>query len=63
MQLSTGFIRENGGNRFVGDLPGMAPTVGDTVEDVLTRLERMAKIYYGDDVVVEITSTRVTGRY
>ena len=56
MQLSEGSIRTNGTKRFVGNLPGLSPSVGDTVEDVLERLERKAKVYYGDDVVVEITT-------
>jgi len=56
MQLSEGFIRANGTKRFVGNLPGLSPSIGDTVEDVLERLERKAKVYYGDDVVVEITT-------
>jgi hypothetical protein len=56
MQLSEGCIRTNGTKRFVGNLPGLSPSVGDTIEDVLERLERKAKVYYGDDVVVEITT-------
>ena len=56
MQLSEGSIRTNGTKRFVGNLPGLSPSVGETIEDVLERLERKAKVYYGDDVVVEITT-------
>lgn len=56
MQLSEGSIRTNGTKRFVGNLPGLPPSVGNTVEDVLERMERKAKVYYGDDVVVEITT-------
>jgi hypothetical protein len=56
MQLSEGYIRKNGTKRFVGNLPGLSPSVGDTIEDVLERLERKAKVYYGDDVIVEITT-------
>ena len=56
MQLSEGSIRTNGTKRFVGNLPGLSPSVGDTIEDVLERLERKARVYYGDDVVVEITT-------
>ena len=56
MQLSEGSIRTNGTKRFVGNLPGLSPSIGDTIEDVLERLERKAKVYYGDDVVVEITT-------
>ena len=56
MQLSEGYIRTNGAKRFVGNLPGLSPSVGDTVEDVLKHLERKAKVYYGDDVIVEITT-------
>jgi hypothetical protein len=54
MQLSEGYIRTNGAKRVVGNLPGLSPSIGDTVEDVLERLEKKAKVYYGDDVVVEI---------
>ena len=56
MQLSEGSIRTNGKQRFVGNLPGLPPSIGSTVEDVLERMERKAKVYYGDDVVVEITT-------
>ena len=35
MQLSEGYIRKNGTKRFVGNLPGLSPSVGDTIEDVL----------------------------
>ncbi len=56
MQLSEGYIREDKRTRFRGCLPGMEPEAGDTVIEVLSRLEVKAKAYYGDDVVVEITS-------
>jgi hypothetical protein len=54
MQLSEGYIRENDATHFRGCLPGMEPSEGDTVDEVLHRLEKKAKAYYGDDVVVEI---------
>lgn len=56
MQLSEGSIRTNGTKRFIGNLPGLSPSVGDTIEDVLERLEKKAKLYYGEDVIVEITT-------
>jgi hypothetical protein len=54
MQLCEGYIRTNGARRFVGNLPGLLPSVGNTIEDVLERMEKQAKVYYGDDVIVEI---------
>lgn len=57
MQLAEGYIRINGAKRFVGNLPGLSPSVGDTIEDVLERMEKQAKVYYGDDVVVEISTS------
>lgn len=54
MQLSEGYIREDEHTHFRGCLPGMEPEAGDTVDEVLSRLETKAKAYYGDDVVVEI---------
>lgn len=56
MQLSEGSIRTSGTERFVGNLPGLTPSVGATIEDVLKRLEHKAKMYYGDDVIVEIVT-------
>ena len=56
MQLCEGYIRTNGKKRFVGNLPGLSPSIGNTIEDVLERLEKQAKVYYGDDVIVEITT-------
>lgn len=56
MQLAEGVIRETGAKRFVGNLPGIAPVIGDTIDEVLMRLDRKAKTYYGDDVVVELAS-------
>jgi hypothetical protein len=56
MQLSEGSIRTNGTKRFIGNLPGLSPSVGDTIEDVLERLEKKAKLYYGEDVIVELTT-------
>jgi hypothetical protein len=54
MQLSEGYIREDQARHFRGCLPGMEPSAGDTVDEVLGRLEQKAKAFYGDDVVVEI---------
>ena len=54
MQLSEGYIREDKAAHFMGCLPGMEPSAGDTIDEVLVRLEKKAKAYYGDDVVVEI---------
>ena len=54
MQLSEGFIREDGPHHFQGYLPGLELDAGDTVDEVLFRMEQKAKAYYGDDVVVEI---------
>ena len=54
MQLSEGYIRKDASMRFVGYLPGMSDSVGETVEEVMIYLNRRAKDYYGDDVVVEI---------
>ena len=56
MQLSEGYIREDKATRFRGYLPGMEPSAGDTVDEVLGRLEQKAKALYGDDVVCEIAS-------
>ncbi len=56
MQLSSGTIRGDATRHFMGNLPGLEPSAGDTVDEVLMRLERKAKAYYGDDVVVEISS-------
>jgi len=58
MQLSEGYIREDLKNHFQGCLPGMEPSAGDTVDEVLCRLEKKAKAFYGDDVVVEIPCRR-----
>lgn len=54
MQLSEGYIREDKTTHFKGCLPGMEPSAGDTIDEVLIRLEKKAKAYYGEDVVVEI---------
>jgi hypothetical protein len=54
MQLSEGYIREDQTVHFKGCLPGMEPSAGDTVEEVLSLLCRKAKAFYGDDVIVEI---------
>lgn len=55
MQLSAGCIRVDASRHFYGYLPGIEPAAGGSIEEVLRRLERKAKAYYGDDVVVEIT--------
>ena len=57
MQLSEGYICEDKPEHFFGKLPGIEPTGGDTVDEVLETLERKAKAYYGDDVVVEIVAS------
>jgi len=54
MQLSEGVIRKDESTCFMGCLPGMEPEAGDTIDEVLTRLDRKAKAYYGVDVVVEL---------
>lgn len=54
MQLSEGYIREDEQAHFRGCLPGMEPQAGDTIAEVLSRLEARAKAYYGEDVVVEL---------
>jgi hypothetical protein len=61
MQLSEGYIREDRLHHVTGWLPGMAPEGGDTVDEVLSRLEEKAKAYYGDDVVVEIPVHHING--
>jgi len=55
MQLSSGYIRRDDSRHFVGCLPGTTLMAGDSVDEVLKRLEREAKDYYGDDVIVELT--------
>ena len=55
MQLSEGYIRKED-KGFLGSLPGLAPLKGECLEDVRLGLEKEAKDYYGDDVVVEIAS-------
>jgi predicted RNase H-like HicB family nuclease len=55
MQLSQGFIRVDEETRFFGSLPGIEPQAGDTIDEVLQRLDCVAKAYYGEDVVVEIS--------
>ena len=56
MQLSEGRISEDEPAHFRGCLPGIEAMEGDSVADVLRRLEIKAKAYYGDDVVVELVS-------
>jgi hypothetical protein len=53
MQLSEGYIRKENSTGFRGWLPGLVPYVGKTIEEVRVRLEEAAKVYYGDDVIVE----------
>jgi hypothetical protein len=59
MQLSEGRISEDGRARFRGRLPGIEVSEGQSVDEVLQRLEIKAKAYYGEDVVVELVS-RIT---
>ena len=54
MQLSEGYIRKDNSTGFFGCLPGFLPAAGKTQEEVRNRLEQAAKIYYGDDVIVEV---------
>jgi len=58
MQLSEGYIWEDEPQHYSGRLPGIEPSVGDTVDEVLKQLDRKVKAYYGDDVIVELC-TRV----
>ena len=58
MQLSRGCIAEDGPIGFLGRLPGLAPRRGRTREEVRAVLERDAREFYGDDVIVEIVSAR-----
>ena len=55
MQLAEGYIREDRSCHFKGCLPGLEPSAGDTVDEVLNGLEKKAKAFYGDDVIVEIS--------
>ena len=61
MQLSEGYIRQDRPHHFEGCLPGMEPDAGDTVDEVLSCMEKKAKAYYGDDVVVEIAVHHING--
>ena len=54
MQLCEGCIRADDSHHYRGYLPGVEPATGDSVGEVLRRLEEEAKAYYGEDVVVEI---------
>jgi hypothetical protein len=58
MQLSEGYINEDGPLGFLGHLPGLAPFKGRTREEVRAALEQEAREYYGTDVVVEIVAAR-----
>ncbi len=59
MQLSEGYIRKDNSRGFLGCLPGLLPSAGKTMEEVRARLECEAKVYYGDDVIVEIATRAV----
>ena len=61
MQLSEGYIRKDSAAGFLGSLPGLAPTRGETKEEVRAMLEQEAKAYYGEDVVVEIAPRMLAG--
>ena len=61
MQLSEGYIRKDPAKGYLGSLPGLAPAIGKTKEEVLARLELQAKAYYGDDVVVEVAPRALAG--
>ncbi len=54
MQLSEGYIRGDDAKHFVGSLPGIGSSEGATIGEVLSLMEKKAKAYYGDDVVVDI---------
>ncbi|HEY5652931.1 MAG TPA: hypothetical protein VIR63_00990 [Pontiella sp.] len=54
MQLSEGYIHEDGKNHFEGWLPSLGLMEGDSLKEVLARLEKGAKEFFGDDVVVEL---------
>jgi len=58
MQLSEGYICEDGPAGFLGYLPGLMPLKGRTREEVRAALEQEAQNYYGDDVVVDIVAAR-----
>ena len=61
MQLSEGYIRKDNSKGFLGCLPGLVPYAGKTKEEVRMRLEKRAKAYYGDDVIVEIACGTLLG--
>jgi hypothetical protein len=61
MQLSEGYIRKADKTGYLGSLPGLVPSRGETTEEVRAKLEIKAKAYYGDDVVVEIAPRMVAG--
>ncbi len=61
MQLSSGYIRTDADRHVVGHLPGIASQWGNSVEEVLNRLDWNAKIYYGSDVVVELSGQGARG--
>lgn len=54
MQLSEGYIRQDEDRHVFGWLPGLGSQDGDSIDDVLACLEKKAKAYYGDDVIVEV---------
>lgn len=59
MQLSEGTIRVNAGRNCIGSLPGMAVSVGKTIDEVLQCMDRFVKDYYGEDVIVEVVQRSV----
>jgi hypothetical protein len=54
MQLADGYICMDESSHYLGILPGMNALVGDSVGEVLRLMDRCAKAFYGDDVVVEV---------
>ncbi len=54
MQLSEGYIRQDEAKHVFGWLPGIGALSGDSINEVLLRLEQLAKAYYGDDVIIEV---------
>ncbi len=60
MQLSEGCIRMEASCQFIGILSGMTVSVGDSIEEVLQRMNRFAKAFYGEDVIVEIVPHTAT---
>ena len=61
MQLSEGYIRKENSKGFLGCLPGLLPSRGNTKEEVRAQLEQKAKAYYGEDVVIDIMPRALAG--